>query len=82
MKKMYILMMAFVAAFSSMQAHDASKEAVANEEQAFVEKLSETHKALFSAMTNEQKAAAMTASAQPDAAVEKVIQELSVDSQK
>lgn len=78
MKTMYVLVLTFVAAFSSMHAD----EALATQEQVFVEQLSEAHKALFSAMTAEQKAAAMTASAEPDAAVEKVIQELSADSQK
>jgi hypothetical protein len=80
MKKMYVIMLALISMTlgSSLQA-DEVKETVAKEEQAFAEKLSETHRALFSAMTVEQKAAAMTASVEPDVAVEQVIQELSID---
>ncbi len=52
------------------------------DEQAFAAQLSESHRALFSAMTAEQKAAAMTAAAEPNQAVEQVIQNLASHPQR
>lgn len=52
------------------------------DEQDFAAKLSESHRALFSAMTKEQKIAAMTANLEPDQAVEHVIQNLTSDTQR
>lgn len=83
MKKMRIIMLALAAMTlgSSVQAHEISAQETqadfSADEQTFLSKLSETHRTLFSAMTAEQKTAAMTASLEPDQAVEQVIQSLS-----
>ncbi len=82
---MRIIMLALAAMTvgSAVQAHESSaQEAQVDflvDEQAFTSKLSETHRTLFSAMTAEQKTAAMTASLEPDQAVEQVIQSLSIE---
>ena len=82
MKKMYVVTLALIAmTMGFVQANEvgAPVETLSHEEQVFADKLSETHRVLFNAMTQEQKTAAMTAAVQPDEAIEAVIQELSTE---
>ncbi|MFS8564501.1 MAG: hypothetical protein LVR00_09495 [Rhabdochlamydiaceae bacterium] len=84
MKKMYVLTLALTAmTMGFVQANEVVAQeplALSHEEQAFAEQLSETHRVLFSAMTAEQKKAAMAAATEADAAIEAVIQELPAES--
>ncbi len=82
MKKLSIWMIALVAGFVGVQAYandiaaQEQADTLSSEEKLFTEQLSETHKALFSALSPEQKAAVMATSVEPDQAIEQFIQDL------